>query len=372
MGRDRAGALWHGGTPMDLTGLADLLRLPGLPGTLLRVEGVMTELVGSADPNLAEPCCRILRGGKRVRPALVVGSAACGSGSPDDRKLLGAAAAVEFVHIGSLVHDDIMDNATDRRGVTTISFLEGPSTALLCGDVLFALANYAAALVGREAALEVADTIVALCNGQAREMADNFDPYRAEQSIFNAIEGKTAALLRTSCRLGGHCAGLDEDRIDALGDYGHAFGMSFQLIDDVLDFVSSKALSGKPVLNDIRCGVYTLPIALARSSEHGDDLLNALAPNTDGPNSEPGGHGPSLSESQVETAAAILRSGDYFRQVLDLAMSYADEAADHLAALADGPTVSGLARLPRLYVEEQMRTVSDLHALGLSASVNGR
>ncbi len=358
---------------MDLSGLAELLELPGLPGTLLRVEGVMTELVRSADPNLADPCSRILRGpGKRVRPALVVGAATCGRGSPDDRKMLAAAAAVEFLHIGSLVHDDIMDNATDRRGVTTISFLEGPSTALLCGDVLFALSNYAAALVGREASLEIAETIVALSNGQAREMADNFDPYRSEQSIFSAIEGKTAALLGTSCRLGGRCADLDQAAVDALGNFGHAFGISFQLIDDVLDFVSSKALSGKPVLNDLRCGVYTLPVALARTTEQGDELLGALAPATDGPTGDATGLGPSLSESQVEAAASILRSGDYFRRVLDMAMDYAHEAAEHLTALPDTPTVRGLAQLPRLYVEDQMRTVSDLHALGLSASVNGR
>ena len=286
--------------------------------------------------------------------------------------MLAAAAAVEFLHIGSLVHDDIMDNATDRRGVTTISFLEGPSTALLCGDVLFALSNYAAALVGREAALETAETIVALSNGQAREMADNFDPYRSEHSIFSAIEGKTAALLRTSCRLGGRCAGLDEAEIDALGNYGHAFGMSFQLIDDVLDFLSSKALSGKPVLNDVRCGVYTLPVALARTGAQGDELLRALAPATDGPTGDATGLGPILSESQVEAIASILRSGDSLRRVVDMAMAYAAEAAEHLDALPDTPTLRGLARLPRLYVEDQMRTVSDLHALGLSASVNGR
>ena len=153
-------------------------------------------------------------------------------------------------------------------------------------------------------------------------MADNFDPYRSEQSIFSAIEGKTAALLRTSCRLGGRCAGLDEDQIDALGNYGHAFGMSFQLIDDVLDFVSSKALSGKPVLNDLRCGVYTLPVALARTGEHGDELLRALVPgHATGRPATSTGLGPSLSESQVEAVGAILRSGDYFRRVLDLAMS---------------------------------------------------
>lgn len=333
----------------------------------------MTELIRSADPNLADPCLRILRGpGKRLRPALVIGAAVCGPQPPDDRKLLAAAASVELMHIGSLVHDDIMDDATDRRGVATISFLEGPSTALLSGDVLFALCGYSAALVSQAAALEAAETIVALSNGQAREMADNFDPHRSEQSIVGAIEGKTAGLLRTSCRLGGLCAQLDADAIDALGAYGYAFGMSFQLVDDVLDFVSSKALSGKPVLNDLRCGVYTLPVALARMGEHGSELLDALEIPADRPREGATGRDPRLSERQVEAAATILRSGDYLPRVLDRAMTYATEAAEYLTALPDGPTVRGLAQLPGLYVEDQMRAVEDLTSLCLSVSVNAR
>ncbi len=377
---------------MEMTEVTALLGVPDLAEAVGRVEAVMTDLLGSADASLSEPCLRILRGrGKRLRPALVIAAAACGPQAPDRPTVLSAAAAVELIHIGSLVHDDIMDRAEDRRGVPSISFREGLNVALLCGDVLFALAGHAAARVSRTAAIESAEAIVALCNGQIREMVDNFNPSRSEQSILASMEGKTAALLRTSCRLGGICGNMNPEEIDALGAYGRDFGMSFQLVDDVLDFLSSHTQAGKPVLNDVRCGVFTLPVALALREEYGRELVDALEP-IDGDNGHgiprsgrpgsgrPGSGGPGpnadltaaqLTDAQVETASAILRSGDYFRRVLDLAMDYARRAGDHLSCLPDTPTARGLARLPSLYVELQFRTVEDEGLLGVRASTNG-
>ena len=392
---------------MELTELGHLLSVPGLAHAVGRVEGVMADLLAAADATLSEPCLRLLRGrGKRVRPALVIAAAACAprppsrgpssawpsdpwpsNGEPSDNNVadpptsdgqrlldetvLAAAAAVEFLHIGSLVHDDIMDHAEDRRGVATISFKEGPNTALLCGDVLFALSGQAAALAGQTAAIESARTIIALCNGQMREMVDNFNPTRSERSILATIEGKTAALLQFSCRLGGICGGLDGPAIDALGAYGHDFGMSFQLVDDVLDFVSSQAASGKPVLNDLRCGVYTLPVAMALRDDYGGELGAALELANGAGVGVAAHHDARLTDAQVGSAAAILRSGDYFRRVLDLALDYARRAAGHLSVLPHSPTVDGLARLPELYVEEQLRAVADEADLGVPASVSG-
>ena len=131
--------------------------------------------------------------------------------------------------------------------------------------------------VGQAAAIEAAETIVALCNGQIREMLDNFNPGRSEQSILDIDrrkDGGASADVRVASA--GYAAAWTRTAIDALGAYGHAFGMSFQLVDDVLDFVSSQALTGKPVLNDLRCGVYTLPVALALREEYGRELFDAL------------------------------------------------------------------------------------------------
>jgi heptaprenyl diphosphate synthase len=357
---------------MELTDLGDLLGLPDLVERVVGVEATMTDLLGSADSSLAEPCLRIVRGGgKRLRPALVIAAAACGPRPPDRRTMLAAASAVEFAHIGSLVHDDIMDEAEHRRGVPTISFREGPNSALLCGDVLFALSGQAAALVGRTAAVELAQTIVALCNGQIREQLDNFNPARSEQAIFDAIEGKTAALLRTSCRIGGHCSGLDGDAIDALGAYGHAFGIAFQLVDDVLDFLASRTLTGKPVLNDLRCGVYTLPVAMALQEDYGRELSRVLELAHDLTAGHAAGDQPHLTESQVDTAATILRSGNYFRRVFEVAMEYAGRAVAHLSAVPDSPAARGLARLPGMYVETQLQAVAGDHLLDQRTSARG-
>ncbi len=357
---------------MELNDLGHALGLPDLTEALTAVEGLMTDLLGAADASLAEPCLRILRGGgKRMRPALVMAAAACGHRPPDDPKVLAAAAAVEFMHLGSLVHDDMMDHAEDRRGVATISAREGSNAALLCGDVLFALSGHAAALVGRAAAVESAQTIVSLCNGQIREMLDTFNPARSEQAIFSSIEGKTAALLQTSCRLGAICGDLDPKAIDALGAYGHDFGMSFQLVDDVLDFVSNPALSGKPVLNDLRCGVYTLPVAIAFGQDCRQDLADALARPAPVPRNGTTPHDLRLPEAQVEAAAGILRTGDYLHRVLGLAMDYARAAADHLTCLPTHPTLRGLGQLPASYVEAQLRSMADASWRGLLTSVSG-
>jgi geranylgeranyl pyrophosphate synthase len=357
---------------MEVTELGDLLGLTGLGQRVVAVEATMADLLGTTDASLAEPCLRILRArGKRLRPILVMAAAECGPEPPDPRTVLAAASAVELLHIGSLVHDDIMDHAEDRRGVPTISFREGPHTAILCGDVLFALSGQAAALVSPAAAVELAQTIVAICNGQIREQLDNFNPARSEQAIFESMEAKTAALLRTSCRLGGHCSGLDEDAIDALGAYGHAFGMAFQLVDDVQDFLSTRNVTGKPVLNDVRCGVYTLPVALALRDDYGRELFDVLELNDDLAASSAPVHEAQLTDAQVETAVGILRSGDYFRRVLDLAMDYAGRAAGHVSSLPDSPAARGLARLPGMYVEKQLRALEDMHVLGHRASARG-
>lgn len=357
---------------MELSELADLLRVPDLPATVRSVEAMMEDLLAGADLSLSDPCLRILRGrGKRVRPALVIAAAAaCGTRPASRRRVLAGAAAMELLHIGSLVHDDILDHAEDRRGVPSISFLEGPDTAVLCGDVLFALSGHAAALVGQAAAVESANTIVAICNGQIRELVDNFNPARSERAILDTIEGKTAMLLRTSCRVGGLCAGLEPQVIDALGNYGHAFGMCFQLVDDVLDFVSSRQRVGKPVLNDLRCGVYTLPVALALRDDYGQELCAALQLAGDRRSNGAGGPDPTVSDTQLERAAAIIRSGDYFQRVLDLAMDHARAAADHLSSL-DGPSARGLARLPSMYVERQLQAIAEEPVLGLPASISG-
>jgi len=317
--------------------LPEVLALPGLDATVMRVERLMEDMVRTADPELADPCVRILRAkGKRLRPTLVIAAAACGN-SPARESVLAAAASVEFMHNGSLVHDDLMDDAHSRRGVATINAREGPGMALLCGNVLFALSGQAAARVGEAAAVEAAGTIVALCNGQTRELLDNFNTERTPEATFRSIEGKTAALFRTACRLGGICGGLSGAHVDALGCFGEDFGYAFQLVDDVLDLVSSEARVRKPVHHDLRRGVYTLPVTLGLTGEAMAQLAAAVR------------------DGDMDEAMAIVWSGNGLKRVAGLAIDHTDSAAGHLAPLIDRPAARGLVQLAASYVEGELQ-----------------
>jgi geranylgeranyl pyrophosphate synthase len=341
---------------VDLTELGRSLALPDLPHTMSCVEHLARGLIESGEASLAEPSLRIFNGpGKRLRPALTLTAAACGNRFSPDEALLHACAAVELVHTATLIHDDIMDGAHNRRGVASINAQEGPDVALLCGDYLLALAGFAGATASRTIGREIARTITAVCEGQIQELNESFNPLRSPDSIIRAMEGKTAALIRTACYVGGLCGNLPPSGVDALSAYGHAFGVAFQIVDDVLDFVSSRELSGKPVMNDLRSGVYTLPVAFARTGELGRELVGVLRPVPEPKASEHASGRMSLDEVRVERAVAILRSGNHLRRAVDLARAYAETAARGLTSVLDGPTARGLARLPGFYVEDQLR-----------------
>ncbi|MFF3838316.1 polyprenyl synthetase family protein [Streptomyces sp. NPDC001930] len=234
-----------------------------------------------ADPLVIPPALAgVFSGGKRLRPLLALATAYAGR-TPSARtrgRAVGGARAVELLHLASLVHDDIMDEAMTRHGVATISARAGNSRALLAGDFLIGHAHAAAAGLGAEAGILLGDTLVRLCEGQAEEVSTVFDAGRGEASYFRAIGGKTGALIDAACRIGALAAGLDAPTTQALGRFGHHLGVGFQLLDDMLDLTQSHADSGKPVGHDIANGVYTYPTLWAlRRDPLLRELLDELA-----------------------------------------------------------------------------------------------
>lgn len=227
---------------------------------------------------LSQPLRRIVQArSKRLRPFLILSIAAASSKEVDET-VLKAAAAVELIHLGSLVHDDTIDKAASRWNTATISSQEGTDTAIIAGDYLFAQAAKQAAMVSQIVAASTAAALAELCEGQSLELADQYNAARSRESYLRAIHGKTASLFEASCRIGGLCVGLKDPQVQALGRYGAAFGMAFQLLDDTLDFISTDDLSGKPVGTDILQGVYTMPLLLAlqksQDKGHIKDLLH--------------------------------------------------------------------------------------------------
>src|SRR5947199_4896022 len=208
-----------------MVGLASLLDLPPLADDLVRVEDALRLSVETADPYLTEVAGHLIAaGGKRLRPALALATAYAAASDAADRpapeeSVMGGV-AVELVHLGSLYHDVVMDEALTRRGVESVNARWGNLVAILAGDFLLARASEIAASLGTEVAGLLAATISELCEGQVRELSNIFNVTRTEEAYLQAIEGKTAALMSASCRIGALTAHLPRPAVDALTAYG--------------------------------------------------------------------------------------------------------------------------------------------------------
>lgn len=320
-----------------------LLQLPVLQADLARVEQALTASVVTDDTFLTEVASHlILAGGKRVRPAFAVTAAASSQGvmgAATDDVIMGAV-SVELVHLGSLYHDDVMDDATTRRTVESVNARWGNLKAILAGDFLLAKASEIAASLGTEVAGLLASTIARLCEGQILELQHAFDLQRSEEVYLRSIDGKTASLLGTSCRVGAIVAGLPREQIDALTVFGRGFGMAFQIVDDLLDVTSTDEELGKPAGHDLVEGTYTLPVirTLAAGGAEAEELrslLVRLAP-TDG-SIEPVDDPDTLAE-----ARELLRGSSEVKGALDTAREFIEEGQRALAPYSGTEAVTAL------------------------------
>jgi geranylgeranyl pyrophosphate synthase len=229
---------------MDRDQLAILLGQPNLPVYLKKVDQELKNLSSSGPASLKRSLGQITgRGGKRLRPALLI-TAAASSGKSINSQIITAAVAVELVHLASLVHDDILDNTRIRRDQPSINKLEGAQSAILVGDFLLAKACAQAAAVSQAAGVTLADTIATMAEGVALELdSDGVKPL--SRKYLEISQKKTAALFSTAGRLGGISAGLSSRDIEALSRYGDDFGMAFQIIDDLVDQDIPKVLTAQ-------------------------------------------------------------------------------------------------------------------------------
>ncbi|MDQ1437637.1 MAG: hypothetical protein QOK43_1266 [Acidimicrobiaceae bacterium] len=317
-----------------MVNIATLLGVPGLEADLARVEGTLRASVQSGDAFLSEVAGHLVgAGGKRLRPALAVAAAAAGGVDEVTDAVVRGGVSVELVHIGSLYHDDVMDEAATRRGVESVNARWGNLVAILAGDFLLAKASEIAASLGTEVAGLLAATIGRLCEGQVGELRTAFSVERTEAEYLDSISGKTASLTSAACRIGALCAGLDRAVVDGLTSFGLAFGMVFQIRDDVLDVVGTDAQLGKPAGQDLVEGTYSLPV------------IRALADPVNGPELRPLLGSP-LNEGERDKAREIVRATAGVAEALAVARSYADDAAAAVAGvLPEGPVAGALGAL---------------------------
>lgn len=296
------------------------------------VEHALAKAVEAESEVLSESSSYLLEaGGKRFRPMLVL--LAGYFGDPADTRLIPGAVAIELTHLATLYHDDVIDEADSRRGIASANSRWDNTVAILTGDYLFARASEISSDLGTEVTRLLAKTIATVCDGQIREVAAAGRVDQSEEEYLKTIARKTAALIATSCRLGGMLSDSPAEHLDALDGFGEALGTAFQLSDDIMDVTSTSTQLGKEPGIDLREGVYTLPVlhALAQDGQ-GEELRGLLEPGP--PNGAP-----------LERALEIVRADgslDYARTAVSAQVARAKERA---ALLPEGRARMALVQL---------------------------
>jgi geranylgeranyl pyrophosphate synthase len=261
--------------------------------------------------------------GKRIRTALTLLSGRLIEYRFE--KLLPLSVAFEMVHLATLVHDDIVDNASTRRGIPTVNARYGDRVAILLGDYLFAkTAGLIADVEDFRIDRLFSETVASVCEGTIIELLSTHTLDFSIDAYLERISRKTACLMSACCKGGATVGGGTDAQIALLEQYGHNLGMAFQIIDDVLDYSGSENVIGKPAGNDLRQGLITLPLIYALESEqngHLDKVQRVIQK-------------PLENDSEASEIIAWVMNGPAIRTSLDLAHHYAARARAMLSEFA--------------------------------------
>ena len=310
-----------------------------------RVEDVLHTVVDSDVEFVRSTALHLVdAGGKRVRPLFTL--LAAQFGDPSRQDVITAAAAVELVHIATLYHDDVMDEATMRRGAVSANARWDNTVAILAGDYLFAHASRLVSDLGTEPARIIAETFAELVTGQLRETigpGPGDDPIAHYLSV---IDQKTGSLIATAGRFGAMCSGAAPEHVAAVRRFGEIFGTAFQISDDVIDIASPAVESGKTPGTDLREGVPTLPTLYALAADdHGDPA------DRDGVRLRSLLGRPLASDDEVDEALALLRESPALSRARKTVADYTDQARDVLRLLPDGPAREALRAMTDYLVD---------------------
>jgi heptaprenyl diphosphate synthase len=319
------------GLPVDAALAADAKE------RLAAVEALLQECVRGEDPLLSEASRHLVEaGGKRFRAMLVL--LASHFGDPAASGVVPAAVVVELTHLGTLYHDDVMDEASVRRGVASVNAAYDNSTAILVGDLLFGKASELVAGLGAEAVLIQAQTFVRLCNGQIRDdrpCPEGVDPV---DYYLGVLADKTGVLIATAGRYGVMFSGGAPETAEIMRSYGEKLGIAFQLADDLIDIASDADDSGKLPGTDLREGVDTLAVLRFRGSADpgvpADARLLELLE-----------HDLSADDVALAEAIALLRAHPALEQAREETYAVAREAQALLDPLPDSDAKTALQAL---------------------------
>ena len=264
-------------------------------------------------------------GGKRLRPALVF--LAAGLGRPKGlNDVSRAAMAIEFIHNATLIHDDLIDGAPTRRGLRTIHESLGPNPAIIIGDYYFAKgANLMSQIGNPSIDALLSQTVMTICFGEMLQLTSQRRYDQSLDEYYAKIERKTAVLLAASTYCGAVLGGLDEAQVEAIRRFGHLLGMSFQIADDVLDYLATEDEVGKPVGNDLKQGTVTLPLMLARHDPAVDGKLDVILEKA------------TLQDADYAEVVRIVRGSRGIEESYGYAKTFGDKARAELQAFPPSP-----------------------------------
>lgn len=302
-------------------------------------ERTIVRELSCGEPALEEPMLHLTAsGGKRFRPLLALLAAQFGP-RPAGSAVIDAAAAVELVHMASLYHDDVMDEATMRRGVPSANVRWNNTVAILAGDYLLVRAWHVLTRSQLEPELKVSalatlsDSATALVTGQLRETIQSRNGTIEPEQYLQTVTDKTASLLAIAAWLGAACAGADEKVAKTLSAIGEAIGVVFQISDDIIDVASPADRSGKSPCTDLREGVATLPVIYALRDGAGTTRLRELVSR------------PITDDDEVEEAVRLISSSSAFAESRAMMERYAALAHTHLATLQPGAARDAIGNL---------------------------
>lgn len=306
-----------------------LVPIPEVWDRMSRVESRLIEVTDSSNEFLSGIARHYLTaGGKRFRPLLA--QLAAQLGPVQDFRAVDAGVAVELIHVGSLYHDDVIDESDTRRGANSANSNWDNTIAILAGDFVLARASeIAATSLGQEGVILLAQTYAQLCEGQVLELQLTGDFDHGVEDYYRVIENKTASLVRTSARLGAIASDADQDTVEAVSSWAWELGIAFQLIDDVLDLVADSDFLGKPAGSDVGEGTFTLPVLAALESGAGGELRDLL------------GKPRPYPTSTIDRVIHVVRQGDFTNEGIAQAeerVRRAHKALDELP-LTDGREV---------------------------------
>ena len=309
-----------------------------LLASMAQVEVLLRDSIEGKYPLVIETSRHLVdAGGKRLRPLLTL--IASQFGNPKAKGIVEAAVVCELTHLGTLYHDDVMDEAPLRRGVESANNRWNNTVAILTGDYLFAKTSQLLADLGPEAVRLQAFTFERLVIGQITETQGSSEGKTQLEHYLNVVADKTASLISASARYGAMISGADVKIMDALTKFGEEIGTVFQLADDIIDIASDSKESGKTPGTDLREGVPTLvTLFILESSDPADAELKKIlsAPITD--------------EAVVAQTILKLRSHSALTKSRELVAGYGKSAQKHLEILPESPATAALVGLSQAVI----------------------